>query len=82
MVVDVATAYRRRVRLESISFHFNALNLLYNSMSTFEDSPLAVETPAIPAHSTNSQANTAHHMGAAALGVVGITLTRRRYVTR
>ena len=51
-------------------------------MSTFEDSPLAVETPAIPAHSTNSQANTAHHMGAAALGVVGITLTRRRYVTR
>ena len=50
-------------------------------MSIIEDSPLSVETPAIPAHSTNTQTNTTHHMGAAALGIEGITLTRR-YVTK
>lgn len=67
-----------------IPFQCSKLKLLLfnSSMPTIEDSPLAVETPAIPAHSTNSQANTTHHMGAAALGVVGVTFTRRRYVTK
>lgn len=57
------------------------LNYYHYSMSIIEDSPLSVETPAIPAHSTNTQTNTTHHMGAAALGIEGITLTRR-YVTK
>ncbi|KAF8805579.1 hypothetical protein BYT27DRAFT_7192346 [Phlegmacium glaucopus] len=46
-------------------------------MSNIEDSPSSVETPAIPAHSTNTQAT--HHLGAAARE--GIVLTRH-YVTR
>jgi len=51
-------------------------------MSIIENSPLSVETPAILAHGTNTQANTSHHMGTAALRVEGTTLTRRRYVTK
>jgi len=50
-------------------------------MSIIEDYPLSVETPAIPAHCTNTQANTTH-MGAAVFRVEGITLTSRRYVTK
>ena len=69
--------------LHIYSFHFNASQtinqnpLLLNSMSMIEDSPLSVETPAILAHGTNTQANTTHHMDAAALGVEG-----RRYVVK
>ena len=51
-------------------------SLLFNTMSIIENSPFSVETPVIPlaAHSTNSQANSIHHMGAAALrvGIEGI----------
>ena len=84
----MATAHERRVRLESIYHPFSnashdyKLNpLLFNSMLVIEDSPLSVETPATPAHGTNTQTNTTHHMGAAALQVDGIAFTRR-YVTK
>ena len=50
-------------------------------MLVIEDSPLSVETPAFPAHGTNTQANTTYHIGAAALQVDGIAFTRR-YVTK
>ena len=50
-------------------------------MSIIEDSPLSVETPATPAHGTNTQTNTTHRIGAATLRVEGIALTRR-YVAR
>lgn len=46
-------------------------------MSIIEDSPSSVETPAILAHGTNTQADKTHHMGATALGVEG-----RRYVSK
>ena len=85
----MATAHRRRVRLESI-YHsiFNASHgykrKLLSSMSIIKDSPLSVEPPAIPTHGMSTQAtgNTTNHMGAAVLEVEGITLTRRRYVTK
>lgn len=53
-------------------------------MSIIKDSPLSVEPPAIPTHGMSTQAtgNTTYHMGAAVLEVEGITLTRRRYVTK
>ena len=52
-------------------------------MSIIEESPLSIETPAIPAHGMNIQANTISHynMGASALRVEGITHTQR-YVTK
>ena len=37
------------------------------SESITEDSPLSVETPAIPAHGSNAQANSTHHMDTAVL---------------
>ena len=49
------------------------------SESITEDSPLSVETPAIPAHGSNAQANSTHHMDTAVLQ--GITLTQL-YVKR
>ena len=90
LVVDVATAHSASTCSFGIyiSFHFNASYdyklepLHFNSMSIIEDAPLSVETPAIPAHDTNTQANTTHHMGAAGPRSRRDYSYTRRYVTK